>query len=220
VEDLAGVGPGSDQRMLAEDTGVAIGSTLLLLPINLLDGGVDVDSHRGITRTGTERPRPGQHLLSEGVELSDVAEGKGPEKRAEGGRGHHIVSEHTAGRSRTQHVAVVDAPRPGHHGVYQGGHFAAGTCVPGTVTEVNQLVGPGHQVQPLGQEASQSKSGSGHRPVVVEGHGKARRIVGFCVHRKDAFLLWGDVDFSESHLPKTGGIFRVWSALRWPAHGR
>jgi hypothetical protein len=33
------------------------------------------------------------------------------------------------------------------------------------------------------------------------------------VHRKDAFLLEGDVDFSESHLPKAGGIFRAWSDI-------
>ena len=122
-------------------------------------------------------------------------------------------------RSRTQHVAVVDALGPGHHGVHQGGHFAARTSVPGTVTEVDQLVGPGHQVQPLGQHGGQRQARSGHRPVVVEGHGKACRIVGFCVHRKDAFLLGDDVYCRKSHLPKTGGIFRVWSDLRSPGQG-
>ena len=56
---------------------------LILLPIDLLDGGVDIDGHRGIARTGTELPRVGQHLLSGGVELADMTEGEGPEERAE-----------------------------------------------------------------------------------------------------------------------------------------
>ena len=63
MQDLPGVGPGGDQRMFAEHSGVAIGSPLFLLPIDLLDGGVDVDGHRGIARTGTEVPCPGEHLL-------------------------------------------------------------------------------------------------------------------------------------------------------------
>ena len=91
--------------------------------------------------------------------------------------------------------------------------------MPGTVTEVDQLVGPGHQVQPIGQQGGQRQAGSGHRSVVVEGHGKTRRIVRFCVHRKDAFLLWGWCCCRKSHLPKTGGIFRVWSDLRRAAQG-
>ena len=214
VEDLARVGPGGDQRVLPEYAGVAIGGPLLLLPIDLLDGGVDVDDHRVIARTSAERPCSGQHLLSEGVELADMAEGEGPEERAEGGGGHYVVSEHAAGRSRTQHVAVVDALGTGHHGVHQGGHFAAGTCVPGTVAEVDQLVRPGHQIQPLGQQASQRQASCGHRPVVVEGHGEERRIVRFCVHRKDALSACGMCGLQRVTSSQDGGIFRVWSDLR------
>jgi hypothetical protein len=38
------------------------------------------------------------------------------------------------------------------------------------------------------------------------------------VHRKDALLLVGDLDFSESNLPSTGGIFREWSPVRPSGH--
>lgn len=64
---------------------------------------------------------------------------------------------------------------------------------------------------------------TGHRPGVgvgVEDHSKARRIVGFCLHRNDTFRLLVDVDFSESHLLNTGGIVRSWSGLSGPGQGR
>jgi hypothetical protein len=38
-------------------------------------------------------------------------------------------------------------------------------------------------------------------------HCKTGRSMRICVHRKDAFLFLAGVDFSNSHLPKTGGIF-------------
>src|SRR5665213_2724300 len=82
VQDLPGVRPDGDERMLAEHPGVAIGSTLFLLPIDLLDRRVDVDGHWRVLRTGPERPCPRQHLLTQGIELADVSEGERPEEGA------------------------------------------------------------------------------------------------------------------------------------------
>ena len=97
-------------------------------------------------------------------------------------------------------------------------------CVPGTVAEPDHLVGPGHQLEPLGHDCDQRQARSGHRPVVFEGHCKARRSVRFCVHRKDTFLLLGMVWTSQvtssqdrGHFPrmvspqKTGS----WQRFRW-----
>jgi hypothetical protein len=106
-----------------------------------------------------------------------------------------------------------DALGSGHHGVHQGQHLSARQCVTGAIAQVDQFVGQGQHLELLGQGGDQGQARPSHRPVVIEGHCKARRIVRFCVHRKDAFLFVGDVCFSESHLPKTGGIFRVWSDL-------
>ena len=128
------------------------------------------------------------------------------------------MGEHPSRRPRTKDVSVLDALGPGHHGVDQGQHLAPRSGVTGYITEVDQLIGQLVGAEPLGQGGHQRKPRPGDRPVVVEGHPKARRIVRKFLHRNDAFLLMGGVDFSESHLPNTGGIFREWSDFRTPDH--
>src|SRR5664280_1068836 len=200
--------------MVAEHLRVAVGGTLLLVAVDLTDGGLDALSEAVLTRAGTYGPGPGQHCLAQGVELANVAEGEGTQERAERGGGHHPVPEDPPGRTGAQDVGVVDAVGSGHHGVDESEHLAARQCVTRSVTEVDQLVGQLTHPESFRQRGHQCEPGAGHRPGVVEGHCKTRRTVRFCVHRKDAFLFEGCVDFSESHLPKTGGIFRVWSRLR------
>jgi site-specific DNA recombinase len=205
-------------RLVLEDVRVRGWQVELRLRIPLDDAppaGIATSTSTTLKRTRTRSPRgsrPTKEAVSSNDRLRSI--GEGAQERAERGRGHHVVSQHALRRSRTQHVAVVDALGSGRHGVHQRRHLAARERVSGTVAEVDQLIGQGHQLQPLRQGGDQGQARSGHRPVVVEGHGKARRIVRFCVHRKDAFLFVGDAYCRKSHLPKTGGIFRVWSALR------
>ncbi len=128
------------------------------------------------------------------------------------------MSENSTGRTRAQHITVVDALGAGRHGVNESEHLAPGRCVTRHATEVDQLVGQPEGAELLGQGGHQRQPRSGDRTVVIEGHPKARRIVRKFLHRKDAFLLLVGVDFSESHLPNTEGIFRVWSHLRTRRH--
>jgi hypothetical protein len=72
VEHLTGVGSRGHQGMLAEHLGVAIGGTVFLFPVHLADGRVDVDGHRGLSRSGTESPSSREQLLAQSVELADV----------------------------------------------------------------------------------------------------------------------------------------------------
>ncbi len=59
-----------------------------------------------------------------------MAEGEGPQERAQGGRGHHPMAEDLAGGPGAQDIAVVDAVGPGHHDVHQG-DLATGSACPG-----------------------------------------------------------------------------------------
>jgi hypothetical protein len=79
----------------------------------------------------------------------------------------------------------------------------------GTVAEVDQIIGQNESLEPVGQRGDKRQTCSGHRPVVVEGHCKARRTVRFCVHRKDAFLCWW-LWTSASHILPTQGAFSAY----------
>jgi hypothetical protein len=81
VQHLAGVGAGGQQRAVAQHPGVAVGGPLLVVAVDLADGGVDVDRHRRLAGTGAGRPRPAQGDLGDSVELADVAEGERAQER-------------------------------------------------------------------------------------------------------------------------------------------
>jgi hypothetical protein len=98
--------------MVAELAGVAVGGALLVVAVHLDDGGVHIDRHGPVAWSGARRPRPGQDLLGEPVELAGVAEGEAAQERADGGRCQHPVAQHLAGGPTPQHVDVVDAVPP------------------------------------------------------------------------------------------------------------
>jgi hypothetical protein len=84
-EHLAGVGPGGQQRVVAEGVGVAVGGALVVVAVDLAHGGVQVHGHRPITGTPAGRPRAREQLLAQPVELADVAEGEGAQEGPQGG---------------------------------------------------------------------------------------------------------------------------------------
>ena len=172
-----------------------------------------------LKRTRTRSPRgsrPTKEAVSSNDRLRSI--GEGPQEGAQRRGCHHAMSEDSTGRTRAQHVTVVDTVRSGHHGVDQGQHLAPGCRVTGHATKVDQLIGQLEGTQLLGQRGHQRQPRPGDRSVVVECHPEARRIVKEFLHRKDVFLLLGGMCFSESHPPNTGGIFRVWSHLRTLHH--
>ncbi len=73
VEDLAGVGPGGQDRVVAEHSGVAEGGALLGLADHLTDRGVHVDHQATRAGRGAHRPCPGERMAHDGFELADVA---------------------------------------------------------------------------------------------------------------------------------------------------
>ena len=111
MQDLAGVGAGSEQRVVAALAGVAERSALLGPAVHLADERVDVDDQSPITRAGACRPRARERLAQDAVELTDVPERKraqeGPERR----RSDDLVAEQPTGPAGPQHVAVIDAVR-------------------------------------------------------------------------------------------------------------
>jgi hypothetical protein len=56
-EHLAAVGTSSEQRVVAEGVGGAVGGALLVVAVDLAHGGVQVDGHRPITGARPGRPR-------------------------------------------------------------------------------------------------------------------------------------------------------------------
>src|ERR1035437_8886143 len=172
-----------------------------------------------LKRTKTRSPRgsrPTKEAVSSNDRLRSI--GEAPEERSQRGRRHHLVAQDPLRRTRPQHNAVVDALGAGDNGMNQREDLAPGNSVSWNVTEVDHLIGQVEGPEPVRQRGDQGQPRTGHRPVIVEGHCKTSRTMRFCVHRKDAFLFWLDVDFSESHLPSTGGIFREWSPVRSSDH--
>ena len=151
VQHLAAAGPGCQQRVVAEGSGVAVAGTLLGMPVDLHDGGVGVDGHRAVAGSGARRPRAGQRALGELVELAGVAEGEGAQERADRGRRHDPVAQHAGGGPAAQQVGVVDAVATGDHGMHHGQQLGARVGRARPVAEVDELVGGLADPQPFRQ---------------------------------------------------------------------
>lgn len=75
MQNFAGLGSGSDDRVVAELFGVPVRGALFLFSVNLRDGRVDID-HERLTGawSGAESPDALQYTVGDGVELADVTE--------------------------------------------------------------------------------------------------------------------------------------------------
>jgi hypothetical protein len=188
VQQLAGVGPAGQQRVVAKPVGVAVGGSTLGVAVDLAHRGVDVDRQLLGARAGASGPGSGQEGLGDPVELADVAEGERPQERAQGRGGHHPVPEHLLGPCGAQHLSVIDRVATGHHRVQQGQHLTARPVVAGSAAEVDQLVHHGLHPQPFNQRCGQRQAGVGDGVVVIErddeGAGGVRRW-----HRKGALRV-------------------------------
>ncbi len=180
VEDLAGVGPSGEDRVVAEHLGVAVGGSALGLAAHLTDGGVEID-HQLLG----PRPAPRDHARrrvspSTAVELAEMAEGERPEERAERGRRHDPVTEHGFGRPGAQHVGVVDVGATGRHGVHQGQHLASGQGPADRTGDVDSGVDQGFESETAHQCGHEQEPGVGHQIGLVEGHLDAVDSARYC----------------------------------------
>jgi hypothetical protein len=200
VEDLAGVGAGGQQRVVAKLAGVAVGRATLVAAVNLADRGVHVDRHRLLAGSGAGRPRPAHDHLGDAVQLADVAEGEAAQERPQGAGRHHPVAEHLGGGPGAQHIGVVDAVPTSYQRVGQGQHLAARPVGTRPTAKVDQLIDHCLDVKTLGQRGGQQQPGVGDRMVVVERHNKPGGAVGGC-HRESALLVGTDGRLSNAILP-------------------
>ena len=133
--------------MVAEHPGVAKSCAMLLLPVHLDDGRVEVDGHRLFPRTSPKRPRPSDGLGDHRVQLADMAEGERPQERAQRGRRHHPEGQHPAGRPGPQPVGMVDVGCPGQDRRHERQHLTAGMCSTDTAMQPHHLVHEGLQAE-------------------------------------------------------------------------
>jgi hypothetical protein len=77
VQHLTAVGAEGEQRVVAQPVGVAVAGVLLVIAVDLADGGVHVHGQRPVAGAGAGRPGPAEDLAGHLVELADVAEGEG-----------------------------------------------------------------------------------------------------------------------------------------------
>ena len=65
VQRLARVRPGGQDRVIAQQLGVAVGGALLQPPADLADEAVDIDHQPPVARAGARPPRPLQRLAEQ-----------------------------------------------------------------------------------------------------------------------------------------------------------
>ncbi len=125
MQRLARVGSGGEDRVVAEQPGVAVGGTLLQAPADLADETVDVDHQPPVTRAGAGLPRALKRLPEELVELAHVPERERAQKRPQRRRRRDPATQQPARPARAQHARVVDAVGAQDHRVEDRHHLAA-----------------------------------------------------------------------------------------------
>ena len=208
MEDLAGEGPGGQDRVVAELLGVAIGGAMLQLAVDLVDGRIDVDDQAfALAWTRPERPDRTERFADHPLELADVAEGEGAQESPERRRCHHPVLEHLCARSGTQHVGVVDVAGPSHHGVDERQDLAARPEPADASGQLDRGVTELLEPETLGQGGDQHQPGVGHQVGLIKGHRDAvdSRDTGFT---ESASLVGENYGVKYRNSPSIGGIFR------------
>jgi hypothetical protein len=130
VQRLARIGAGGEDRVVAEQPGVAVGGALLE---DLADEAVDVDHQPPAAGPRAGPPRPLDRPPQQRVELAHVPEGERAQERAERRRGGDPATQQPPGAPGPQHVGVVDAVGAQHHRIQQRHDLAPRVGGAGTV---------------------------------------------------------------------------------------
>jgi hypothetical protein len=111
-----------------------------------------------------------------------MAEGEGPQERAEGGGGHHPVGKHGLAGPRAQHVSVVDVGPAGDDGMDQCQNLAPWKSAADATSETNGGVDQPLEAQAQHQRAYEDEPGVGHQVGIVEAHRNAIDPVRYSTH--------------------------------------
>jgi hypothetical protein len=169
MQRLARVGAGREQRVVAEQLGVAVGGALLEPAADLADEAVDVDHQPPVAGPRARLPGPLERLAEQPVELAHVPEGERAQERAKRGRGGNPAPEQPAGATGAQHVTVVDAVRAEHHRVDQRQQLAARVRRPRPVApQPHQIACQRLDTEPLGERRDDHHASPRDRSLIVE----------------------------------------------------
>ena len=168
MEHFAAVGPGRQDRVVAELLGVAEPGALLGVTIDFADRRVDIDHQPCRAGAGTERPRSGDDLGGRRFELADMTERERSQERPQRRGGHHPMRQHRTAGAGPQHVGVIDVGCPGDHGVDQGEHLAARTGPADPADQPHHRVDHRFHPQPSRQRRRQQQPGIGDQVRVIE----------------------------------------------------
>ena len=183
MEHLTSLGSGRDDRVVTQHPRVAVAGTVFLFAVDFTDRRVDIDHEAPTGGPGACAPRPAQRLTDDAVELPDAAEREGPQKRAERRRGHHPERQHRLGRTRTEHVRMIDMGTAGKDRRDEGADLAAGTGAADPAVETHRRVHQRFETEPHHQRRRHDQARVRDQRVVVEGHVQPVDRARYSTHR-------------------------------------
>ena len=148
---------------------------MLVISEHLADKRIDVHDETIIARAGTRQPRAPQTLCQHSIELANMPERERPQERAQRRGCRDAMTEHRAGLSRAQHVAVLDAVRTEHHCRDQAHYFAPRVRRPRPVAEIDRLIDQRRQPQPASQQRGQHHASIRDDPLIIENDARCVR---------------------------------------------
>ncbi|MDA8380982.1 MAG: recombinase family protein [Actinomycetota bacterium] len=175
-------------RLVLEDVRVRGWQVELRLRIPLDDvppAGIATSTSTTLKRTRTRSPRgsrPTKEAVSSNDRLRSI--GEGTQEGAHCGGRHDRVIEHFGGRSRPEHVGVVDVRGAGHHRMDERQHLATRLEAPGAPGHVHPGIDQVLQVELLHDGGDEEKSGIGHQIGVIEHHRYPVDSARYWFHRK------------------------------------
>ncbi len=140
MQDLAGVRPRGQERVVAAPAGVAERGALLGAAEHLANERVDIDHEALVARAGASLPGTSQRVCQNAIELADVPERQRAQERAKRrGRGN-LMAEQLPGPPGSQQTTVIDAVRAERHRRHQRHDLRAGVGGARPVCEPDRLV--------------------------------------------------------------------------------
>lgn len=161
VQRLARVRARGEDRVIAEQLGVAVAGALLEVAVHLADEAVDVDHQSAVARAGAGQPRPLQRPAQQRVELAHMPERERAQERPQRRGRRQPAAQQSTSATRAQHARVVDAVGAEHHRKQQRHHLAT------RVGGARPVAAQPHQIarQRLDSQASRERRDEHHAGV-------------------------------------------------------
>jgi hypothetical protein len=168
VQDLAAVGPGGEERVVAALAGVAETGALLRIAVDLPDEAVQVDDEAPGARPGPGGPRPAQRLGQHAIQLAHVPEGERAQERPQRRRRRQRAEQRPQAPG-PQDVAVIDRVGAQEHRRQKRHHLASRIGRPRPLSEPDAALHQRLDLQPRRQRHRQHDPGVRDGAVIVEG---------------------------------------------------